>query len=62
MERKWHFDMIASKALALKLCETKCGLEIQNEIITQLIILVRNKNLCVVRKLSRKTWACFISS
>lgn len=32
----------------------KCGLEIQNEVIPQLIILMRNKNLCMVRKLQGK--------
>lgn len=62
MKRKCWFDMTANKALTLKLCEIKCGLEIQNEIISQLIILMRNKNLCMVRKLPRKTWAWFISS
>lgn len=60
MKGKCHFDMIASKAL--KLCEMRCSLETGNEIMSQLIILMRNKNLCTVRKLPRKTWTCFISS
>lgn len=62
MKGKCHFDTIASKALTLKLCEMRCSLETGNEIMSQLIILMRNKNLFTVRKFPRKIWTGFISS
>lgn len=62
MKRKCHFDMMASKALTLKFCEVKRGLEIVSCGIISFFVLMRNKNLCMVRKLPRKTCSCFISS